>query len=63
LKFAQAIKQTGREFVTLNPNKIKLGINYYEKASFSFSPLPPKKPNFLRENETTLKGEGSFLAF
>jgi hypothetical protein len=41
LNFDKATKQTGRGFVTLNPNKIKLGINYDEKSSFSPTPLPP----------------------
>ncbi|HBS71685.1 MAG TPA: hypothetical protein DEA79_21730, partial [Cyanobacteria bacterium UBA11153] len=39
--FDQATNQTGRGFLTLNPNKIKLGINYCEKPSFSPAPLLP----------------------
>ncbi len=54
--FDQATNQTGRGFLTLNPNKIKLGINYCEKPSFSPAPLPPAPlpPNFSSENETAL---------
>ncbi|HBE17423.1 MAG TPA: hypothetical protein DDW51_07370, partial [Cyanobacteria bacterium UBA11367] len=59
-KFDRATKETGRGFVILNPNKIKLGINYYEKPSFSPSPLPPAPllPNFSSENETALLSKG-----
>ena len=28
----------------INPHKIKLGINYYEKSSISPAPLPPAPP-------------------
>ncbi|HBE19040.1 MAG TPA: hypothetical protein DDW51_15900, partial [Cyanobacteria bacterium UBA11367] len=59
-KFDRAKNQTGRGFFTLNPNKMKLGINYYEKSSFSLSPLPPASllPNFSTENETALLSKG-----
>ncbi|HBE60053.1 MAG TPA: hypothetical protein DEG17_03080 [Cyanobacteria bacterium UBA11149] len=54
--FEGATKETGRGFATVNPHKIKLGINYYEKSCFSPSPLPPAPllPNFSTENETAL---------
>ncbi|HBR76681.1 MAG TPA: hypothetical protein DEA78_24120 [Cyanobacteria bacterium UBA11159] len=42
--FEKARKQPGRDFQLLNFIKIKLGINYYEKPSFSPAPLLKKPP-------------------
>ncbi|HBE19001.1 MAG TPA: hypothetical protein DEG17_15185 [Cyanobacteria bacterium UBA11149] len=47
-KFDIARKQTGRDFDVLNPGRRKLGINNYDKPSFSpdRDPSAPRSPIF-----------------